>query len=225
MKFVERFSSAFRSSFSTKFWSILLVVLVVFLIAICVTKCTASNGDETTPVNAEGFEQSQEEEREPNKVNTMQLPDSSFIYDVSIEELASADSYLDGQTVQVIGEVVGDRIIAEGDPKYCWITLQSPGSSDSEILIYMPVSSSTKIDTYGAYGKHGTTLQVRGTFNLTCTDHQGASEVHSENVMLVSRGAVEKSEFSLRQLFPGIMLLIAGCVIMLTFNYLRERER
>lgn len=224
MKFYSRFMTAFRSSFSTKFWSILLIVLLVFLIVICIAKCTASTF-EAPQVNSEGFEQTQEDELAPNKVNPMQLPDSSFIYDVSIEELAEADSYMNGQTVQVTGEVVGDRILAEGDPKYCWITLQSTANSDDEIAIYMPVSSSKVIDTYGAYGKHGTTLQVRGVYNLTCTDHQGASEIHSQHVTLVSRGAVENSEFSIRQLLPGILLLIAGCLIMLMFNYLRERQR
>ena len=47
-----------------------------------------------------------------NAVNVTQLPDSSFIYDTSITDLSTADTYYDKQTVQVTGEVVGDRITA-----------------------------------------------------------------------------------------------------------------
>ena len=38
-------------------------------------------------------------EENENLINIQQLPDSSFIYDTSLEDLAGADSYYDGQTV------------------------------------------------------------------------------------------------------------------------------
>ena len=55
---------------------------------------------------------------EDNAVNQTQVPDSSFLYDTSIDELAEADSYFDGQTVQVVGEVVGDRITGDAADDY-----------------------------------------------------------------------------------------------------------
>ena len=59
-----------------------------------------------------------------NAVNTQQLPDSSFIYDTSIGDLARADSYFDNQTVQVVGEAVGDAIRSGLDGRHRWITLR-----------------------------------------------------------------------------------------------------
>ena len=113
-----------------------------------------------------------------NAVNVTQLPDSSFIYDTSITDLSTADTYYDKQTVQVTGEVVGDRITA-GDGRHCWLQLASPSDS-STVSVYLTNESADKVDTYGAYGRKGTTLQVRGTFNLACPDHDGASDLHAQ---------------------------------------------
>lgn len=160
-----------------------------------------------------------------NRINTSQLPDSSFIYEVSIEELANADSYLDGQTVQVTGEVVGDRITSESDPRFCWITLQSQDPDDSEVTVYMSKTASKVIDTYGAYNKEGTTLQVRGTFYLASEDHQGVSEIHAESVSAVSPGEVFQDSGNPKRMETGLILIFFGSVLMLLFNILRERQR
>ena len=45
-----------------------------------------------------------------NIVNVNQMPDSSFLYNTDIADLAGAESFHDTQTVQVTGEVVGDHI-------------------------------------------------------------------------------------------------------------------
>ena len=105
-----------------------------------------------------------------NAVNTQQLPDSSFIYDTSIGDLAQADSYFDNQTVQVVGEAVGDAIRSGLDGRHRWITLSAEGDS-STISVHMTSEQAAKIDTVGKYGARGTMLQVRGTFYLVCPDH------------------------------------------------------
>ncbi len=217
------------ASWSSKFWLAVLVATVFALI--CIGVVVSGNGakdvnvlpaDEIAAVDAEADASS---EASPNRVNTAQLPDSSFIYDISIEELANADRYIDRQTVQVTGEVVGDRIIAENDRDFCWITLQSIEKSDTEVAVYMPVASAKAIDTYGAYGRHGTQLQVRGTFNLACDDHQGSSEIHAENVAVVAKGSTERLPFDPAGLIPGMLLILAGSISMLVYNVLRERQR
>lgn len=177
-----------------------------------------SASDSATAATVEG-------DSSENRVNTSQLPDSSFIYDVSLEELAHADSYMDGQTVQVTGEVVGDRIIAEDDSNYCWVVLQSTSKTDAELSVYMPIVSSRMIDTYGAYNKRGTCLQVRGTFHLACDDHQGASGLHADNVSLVETGKVYEQDFEPLKMLPGFLLLILGGVSIGVFNILREKQR
>ena len=158
-----------------------------------------------------------------NAVNVTQLPDSSFIYDTSITDLSTADTYYDKQTVQVTGEVVGDRITA-GDGRHCWLQLASPSDS-STVSVYLTNESADKVDTYGAYDRKGTTLQVRGTFNLACPDHDGASDLHAQVVTVTEKGKATPDEFDINAFTPGMVTVMIGLAMMVVFYLLRERQR
>lgn len=159
-----------------------------------------------------------------NAVNTQQLPDSSFIYDTSIVDLSKADAYYDNQTVQVVGEVVGDSIRANVSGNHRWITLASDGGT-ATIAVYMSSESASKIDLYGKYGTTGTALQVRGTFHLVCPDHDGASDLHAETVSVVDFGSRHADEFDLGKFVPGIVAVALGFVLTALFYWVRERRR
>ena len=154
-----------------------------------------------------------------NAVNVTQLPDSSFIYDTSITDLSTADTYYD----KVTGEVVGDRITA-GDGRHCWLQLASPSDS-STVSVYLTNESADKVDTYGAYGRKGTTLQVRGTFNLACPDHDGASDLHAQVVTVTEKGKATPDEFDINAFTPGMVTVMIGLAMMVVFYLLRERQR
>ena len=158
-----------------------------------------------------------------NAVNVAKLPDSSFIYDTSITDLSTADTYYDKQTVQVTGEVVGDRITA-GDGRHCWLQLASPSDS-STVSVYLTNESADKVDTYGTYGRKGTTLQVRGTFNLACPDHDGASDLHAQVVTVTEKGKATPDEFDINAFIPGMVTVMIGLAMMVVFYLLRERQR
>ena len=158
-----------------------------------------------------------------NAVNVTQLPDSSFIYDTSITDLSTADTYYDKQTVQVTGEVVGDRITA-GDGRHCWLQLASPSDS-STVSVYLTNESADKVDTYGTYGRKGTTLQVRGTFHLVCTEHEGLTDLHADIVTVVEKGKHHEDEFDVNAFVPGAIATALGLALMGVFYYLRERQR
>ena len=158
-----------------------------------------------------------------NAVNVTQLPDSSFIYDTSITDLSTADTYYDKQTVQVTGEVVGDRITA-GDGRHCWLQLASPSDS-STVSVYLTNESADKVDTYGTYGRKGTTLQVRGTFNLACPDHDGASDLHAQVVTVTEKGKATPDEFDINAFIPGMVTVMIGLALLVVFYLLRERQR
>lgn len=161
-----------------------------------------------------------------NTINDGQVSDSSFLYDASIAELAGADSYYDGQTVQVTGEVVGDaiRVLDGSEAEYYWITLLDPDSGSS-VVTFMRESDVSKIDTYGAYGKNGTILRVRGIYHLVCPEHEGESDLHVEVVSVVSSGWVHPDEFDPKDFLPGIGMAVVGAVCALAFWRMRERSR
>lgn len=162
---------------------------------------------------------------ESNLMNPQQKPDSSFIYDTSIKALQEADPYLNDQTVQVTGEVVGDRIKAEFDPGFCWIVLQSNDGQYTEVPIFLDQALTESIDTYGAYGRKGTTLQVRGTFHLACSDHEGLTDLHADTVSVVSKGYVGERKLDPAAFVPGVALTAAGLLMLLVFRHMREGRR
>lgn len=167
-----------------------------------------------------------EGEDDENVVNPQQLPDSSFIFDTSIIDLSSADSYFDRQTVQVVGEAVGDSIAVEGDPDHKWITLMSRNAdSNASVSVFMTNEQAERIDTFGQYGTTGTMLQVRGTFYLVCPEHSGLTDLHATHVSVVEKGKHDPDEFVPGAFVPGAALVVAGLLVTGVFYWLRERRR
>lgn len=161
-----------------------------------------------------------------NAIDPQLLPDSSFIYDTSIVDLAQADSYFDNQTVRVTGEVVGDRRASLGDTENCWITLTEPVfGENSTVEVYMSNEQASRIDTYGAYGRVGTILSVQGTFHLVCAEHEGESDVHADSVTVSARGHAVQSDFDPQSFLPGIACVGIGVLMMAILGILRERGR
>ncbi len=161
-----------------------------------------------------------------NKVNTNQLPDSSFLYDTDLAELAQADSYHDKQTVQVRGEVVGDRISDEVNGDECWISLQDDDELNPvTVPILMTKEQAEVIDHYGRYGVRGTTLQVRGTYYLDCVDHQGLSDIHAEEVSVVTPGKDDPLAVNPVVLSAGVLSVLLGGVLLVVYYRWRERMR
>ena len=78
-------------------------------------------------------DEGQESSKPSNHVYVNQLSDSSFLYQTTIADLAQADSYYEGQTVLVQGEVVGDRINDEMQPDNCWVTLQDDDPTNPSV--------------------------------------------------------------------------------------------
>ena len=165
----------------------------------------------------------EDESKAGNRVYVNQLSDSSFLYQTSIADLAKADSSYSGKTVLVQGEVVGDRINDELQPENCWITLEETGSSNPAVVsVFMTMEQSSVIDTYGRYGTQGTTLQVRGTFHLECSNHQGMSDIHVEEVSAVASGHPTTAQVNYYILLAGGIAVVIGLVLLYVYHKKRE---
>ena len=165
-------------------------------------------------------------DEDENLVNPQQRPDSSFIYDTSIAALAEADSYFDRQTVQVVGEVIGDSLRDGLRGQRRWITLAAvEDESTATISVSMTPEAAAKIDTFGKYGMTGTKLQVRGTFYLVCPEHEGLTDLHAEAVTVVEKGKYHLDKFDANAFLPGVVAVVVGLAFVGVFYYLRERQR
>lgn len=85
---------------------------------------------------------------------------------------------------------MGDHINDELDPNLCWITAQSTKADDYSLVSVLMTNEQAKlIENYGNYNTDGTILQVRGTFYLSCSEHQGLSDIHAKEVTVVKQGS------------------------------------
>ncbi len=165
-----------------------------------------------------------DEDDSDNTVNTQQLPDNTFLYETTIDELASADTYYDGQVMQVTGEVVGDELNADTGENYCWITLASD-DGNATLAVYMTKEAAKKIDSFGSYAKTGTTLQVHGTFNLACPDHAGSTDLHADIVSVTLPGSAHADVYDFNSFVPGIIVVAIGVALFGLFWWARDRRR
>ena len=167
-----------------------------------------------------------EEAGEGNIVDPTQRADNSFIYDTTIESLFEQASLYDNRTVQVVGEVVGDRIQVNDGTGNCWVMLTSMDEDNaSSISVLLSAEQVNQIDRYGRYGVTGTTLQVRGEYHQACDVHDGLPDVHATNSSVLARGAEHPDEFVLGDFAPGFAAVLIGLALMVVFYIARERMR
>lgn len=182
-----------------------------------------TEGNENQDNNQASSQEQSETDDPNNKVYVNQLSDSSFLYETAIADLAEADSYYEGLTVLVKGEVVGDRVNDEFREDTCWITLQDDEENPSVIAVFMTKDQSSIIDTYGQYGKVGTQLQVRGTYHLECSEHQGMSDIHAEEVSALQKGYEQNPTPNMRTFGIAVVACVIGAALMVAYYVKRER--
>ena len=182
----------------------------------------ADAGDST----AEGAAEANGAATGGNTLHLNQLPDSTFLYDTDIAEIVHADTYLDGQTVQIRGEVVGDLIKDEADPNRCWIVVQDNNElNPNAVTALITNEQAAVIDSLGSYDTQGTTVQIRGTFNLECIDHEGLSDIHAEEVTLVAQGSEVQHRINPAILAAGVVAVALGLILLAIYSIARERQR
>lgn len=160
-----------------------------------------------------------------NIVDPTQRADNSFIYDTTVASLYDQASLYNDRTVQVIGEVIGDRIQANNPWNY-WVTLTETVKEDkSTISVLMSADQTKQIDRYGRYGVVGTRLQVRGTYHQACDEHDGLPDIHATASSVLERGYDMPSTMEPKEFLPGLIALILGFALMGVYYYIRERNR
>ena len=161
-----------------------------------------------------------------NRVDPTQRSDSSFIYDTNIASLAKTAALYNTQTVQVIGEAIGDIIADETDANLVWVSLTAiDGNESAAISVLMTKAQSQRIDALGRYGVRGTILQVRGIYHQACSEHEGLSDVHADHVAVVEKGVMSPDAFDARDFVPGILLVVVGLGLLAAFHVVTERQR
>lgn len=223
MRLFKRTSSLLTTS--------LIVVTVIVLVAVCVvvgiyTQSTPSKFHQDQEIAASSIQEGEGSSDKDNLINLQQTPDSSFLYDVAIADLCSADTSYQKKVVQVKGEVVGHPIKAEQNPGKYWIMLKNaPGETEGSLSVLVEKSHLDAIDSYGDYNMRGTILSVKGVFHVACTSHEGTMDIHAENVSAVEAGYPMLDDFQLIRFLPGLFLCVVAVGLYFAYRSFAEGER
>lgn len=161
-----------------------------------------------------------------NLVDPNLMPDSSFIYETSIYDLQTSDTYYESRRVQINGEVVGDLIYDELDSNKRWITVSAlPSEKPSAIQVQISADQAQLIDSFGKYQVTGSTVSVVGTYHLVCNQHDGLSDLHAETLTVTKAGSTQHTSFDIRRFLPALGLALMGFGLFLLYRRKREGLR
>jgi hypothetical protein len=138
----------------------------------------------------------------------------------TIVGLTNAGQQLNGQEVVIQGEVVGDILVAEQG--FRWLALQDGGAT---ISVLVREEDAEKVVHLGRYDQVGTRLEVIGEFHVDCAEHDGLTDVHATEVLVIDEGSASDDSFDVRRLEIGALLLVVGACLLVIHWRLRERTR
>jgi hypothetical protein len=114
-------------------------------------------------------------------------------------ELASAESGLEGATVELEGEVISERLA--GGKDHVWVNVLSDGVA---IGVWAPEAITRDLAVFGDWGHTGDTVLVTGVFREGCDEHGGDLDVHADELTLLERGIEREHPVSLWKFGIGI---------------------
>ena len=178
----------------------------------------AAFADPATTLDQPAAEEAPSEQQEQEQAHGDE--ESGSVNEVTVGHLNSVDVALNGETIRVTGEVVGQPIMADGG--HVW--LQIDDENGTGIAVFMRASQAEQIKYYGNYDTTGDTIAVTGIYHVDCPSHQGDLDVHAVDVAVtVAGGPIEHGEGA--PLGLAIGLVAAGAVAGVVYWRLREHMR
>lgn len=141
------------------------------------------------------------------------LADETVLSPAQVVEL---DPSLDGTTVVVEGEAVGDVLRALGGGS--WVNILG---DEVGLGIWMTADMVERIEHLGHYKHSGDLIRVTGTLNRTCEEHGGEFDVHAEEMEILAPGEPLTHHIRPREGTMGVVGFIIGSFLL--FRYLKLR--
>lgn len=138
----------------------------------------------------------------------------------TVAEMVSAAAGLNGRYVSFAGEAVGGVIAADGSN--VWVNI---GGRDSLIGVYMTKEQASQIEYQGAYNVKGSEMEIKGTLNTSCAEHDGELDVHAAEVSVVSPGGEVEKALSTKKFALAAALLVAGACLYLLYYRRKQAAR
>jgi hypothetical protein len=127
--------------------------------------------------------------------------DAAPVY-VPIPQLVALPPSEDGKLVRITGEAIGEALRADRD--HHWVNVLEGGTAVGVVVSGIQAG---KVDGFGVYGTRGSIVEVVGTFNIACEEHEGDLDVHARTLRVLN-----SSEPIANPVKPWKPLVAAGTV-------------
>lgn len=155
-----------------------------------------------------------------NNLGSASNSDEDVVVDTRVGVLTSANLALNNMQVRFSGEAVGDVLYADADHK--WVNVL--GASGTSIGVFMTNEQAAQIVNLGDYKTSGTMVEVRGTYCINCSDHQGELDVHASSVIVTDTGGAITHTPNTDWAVYGLFMSVIALAVLLTFIFLRRRN-
>ena len=138
---------------------------------------------------------------------------------VELNQLVENAEAMDGQTVTVTGEAIGEAM-ERGD--HAWVNIND---GTNAMGIWMPLDNAQSLTIFGDYKHIGDQLQVTGVFNQACTEHGGDVDIHSDSITVVAAGyATTESVPALKIIIGTILVCLAVLISLIYLKVIKKSD-
>jgi hypothetical protein len=135
-------------------------------------------------------------------------------------ELVAIDRSLDGTTITIVGEAIGEDLHADGDHR--WVNVMIDGTA---VGVWMANEDANGIEHFGDHSMRGDMLEVTGVVNIGCDVHGGEFDVHASRVEVTGRGAPTDHPLEPWKAIVGVFGLAIALLEARVFRTLQHRPR
>jgi len=135
---------------------------------------------------------------------------------IDINNLIEHAADLDGKMVTVEGEAIGEKM---DRGNYSWININD---GTNAIGIWLNKNDAEKIEYYGNYKNKGDIVKITGTFNRTCSEHGGESDIHNSSLEITEQGHLVKEDVSSSKVITASVLTIIA--LSLLFFFIKQKN-
>jgi len=136
---------------------------------------------------------------------------------ISINQLIENAKVMDGKTVVVQGEAIGEALERGNN---AWVNIND---GTNAIGIWLKLEDANKIKVFGDYLNIGDKVKVTGVFNRACVEHGGDMDIHATSIEVVENGYPVKEKVPSQKIAIGIILVVV--TLMVTGFYFKIMKK
>lgn len=139
----------------------------------------------------------------------------------TIKEVLDGKNTFDKQVVTIQGEAIGCAL-KDSSPGRCWVNVRD---TTAAIGVVLDCDEAKKITFFASYKATGDQIRVEGIFNTMCPDHKTETDIHAQQLTIVSLGSPREEHVSEKKLRRAEMLGIISLFLGLVYFIKKELTR